>query len=47
MIVNILPTFIAIEQLVFVRAFHRLAHEEAFIFTADTAILEKLNLYVG
>jgi hypothetical protein len=47
MMVNILPTLIAIEQLVFVRAFLRLAHEEAFVYTTDAAILEKLSLCNG
>jgi hypothetical protein len=48
MIVNFFATFTAaIEQLVFVWAFFRLANKEASVYTADTAILEKLSLFTG
>jgi hypothetical protein len=42
---NFLGTFIAIEQLVFVCAFLILADSKAFLYAADTARLEKLNLF--
>jgi hypothetical protein len=47
MTVFFLPTFQAIEQLFFVWAFLFLADVFSFFFTADAAILEKLNLLRG
>jgi hypothetical protein len=45
--VSIFATFLAIELLVFVWAFLRLAHKEAFIYTADATILETADLLTG
>jgi hypothetical protein len=45
--VIIFATFLAIELLVFVWAFLRLAHEEAFFYTADATILETGDLFTG
>jgi hypothetical protein len=45
--VIIFATFLAIELLVFVWAFLRLAHEEASFYTADATILETADLFTG
>ena len=41
------PAFLAIEQLVFVCAFLRLADEDSFLFITDAAILETIGLGFG
>jgi hypothetical protein len=41
------PAFLAIEQLVFVCAFLRLADEDTFLFITDDAILETIGLGFG
>jgi hypothetical protein len=45
--VIILAAFLAIEQLIFVCAFVRLADEDAFLFITDAAILETIGLGFG